>query len=1143
MTGEIYFQWQNEYLLRTIYPLREMKLRDFLTAYFEIDIWKQYKDKHLQDIQEDLKYCQSEEIRSLNDAIANYARLLQYMLDDDVTDTYQAQFPGLDVDVMTKINLLHKAFRTYFPNYNNPIKEKYFISARICEFENLRKNVTAQIAGKQRILRAMGSAWPSKTSYEQAVQKLTEVSLKMVNQELALLYDFLNAYGCLFSYKQQLLKIRAQKEKERADASTKLAALKSSESALNSSLDAVTRLLARLQKAPDKDSLKNYFLDDDVADIYHSQIPDADMEVMLAINNLHKTVKSLLPTYKNPAVERYFIGQRVKEVEDLRARKQRELSDKQRASQYMPANWPNRAENDQAIQRLANISLKMIDTELNKLYDFLWAYDVSGKQPPEINALIAQKQQEQAVLQNQLQANRGEQAAQAAIIQAAAALLDMPENDQLIGRVTTRQVTVADIVRMKTDAYQAQLMQKNKDELLEEIVARFTQEPERYPLWLQYMVVHFSGMRYQTAHGSWADPKDLLLSFKTRLVGDEIKRANEDAIEALCEQKYYLYKSIQAPEDAESIHDEGDAALPLLATATEAEWRARIDHHLGRIHPESKAYKRRALLDFRVDEESYEVEKMTDQQVLDELEELKNQLPDWMWKEIVQVTQLKLKEVTDANWENLSQADLDARWTRQMASYRQMMNDWKARYLTGWRQEHELTSDLVVTRAVCNEVAEHINHVRGNNPGAGLSARPEWYRNQERNPALAGAAERPYLLKVKAAEDMRAGASLLYLRWVNKVPPVWNIARPLVLKNGEDIMPQGQDAKSRVTSDGAMYTRATSVDVFDDKGKKVDTRTETQWLRWMHEATVVEVCETADGPTVYTFETALPFDDKRQATIGIFKHSVSELRYQVSPSVVLGTFCGFSPEGKVPYDRLQIMLNWNRILLRDAFTNEQMANLWNSAAPQAAFAAVTAPFALISAELVSMEVVPPLRRRAHTDWIECMQWDMLQEKIIEYSPEVQLQRGMRLGIDRSMAIQSGKITYYPVTECRLEPRAEGLYVRSDYVIEAPEASGSIPVRLKRDVHLRGVLRGSRDGTAILESGDVFLPGGTRFRVSTVHRAGAKDVGDGLIIASDGEPYYLIVDCPRRISAQGLFVPMNEVRAIPEKQYTKKAMLL
>lgn len=245
----------------------------------------------------------------------------------------------------------------------------------------------------------------------------------------------------------------------------------------------------------------------------------------------------------------------------------------------------------------------------------------------------------------------------------------------------------------------------------------------------------------------------------------------------------------------------------------------------------------------------------------------------------------------------------------------------------------------------------------------------------------------------------------------------------------------------------------------------------------------------------------------------------------------------------MPYDRLQIMLNWNRILLRDAFTDEQMASLWNLAAPQAAFAAAAEPFDLGAANLAAMEVAPPLKRRAYKDWIGCMQWDMLQDKMVEYSPEVRLPRGTRLMIDRGMAIRFGKTTYYPVTECKLEPRAEGLYVRSGHIIEAPEQSGSKPVRLKRDTLLRKVLREGNDNTVILGEVDIFLPAGTRCRVSTVHGAGAKDQGDGLIHASDGEQYFLIIDCPRRISAQGLLVPKREVRDISEKQYAMKALLL
>ena len=48
MAETMYFQWQNEILLKTIYPLREMKLRDFLVYYKEIDLWAEYKDKKIE---------------------------------------------------------------------------------------------------------------------------------------------------------------------------------------------------------------------------------------------------------------------------------------------------------------------------------------------------------------------------------------------------------------------------------------------------------------------------------------------------------------------------------------------------------------------------------------------------------------------------------------------------------------------------------------------------------------------------------------------------------------------------------------------------------------------------------------------------------------------------------------------------------------------------------------------------------------------------------------------------------------------------------------------------------------------------------------------------------------------------------------
>ena len=106
--------------------------------------------------------------------------------------------------------------------------------------------------------------------------------------------------------------------------------------------------------------------------------------------------------------------------------------------------------------------------------------------------------------------------------------LNTEEISYLVSFAKDQPVAAEDIVRGKVQKYKAslreRLQQKRPEleiqkELLEEIVQRFRENPAEYPLWLQYMMIHFSGMRYATAHGSWADPKDLLVSLRTSAPG------------------------------------------------------------------------------------------------------------------------------------------------------------------------------------------------------------------------------------------------------------------------------------------------------------------------------------------------------------------------------------------------------------------------------------------------------------------------------------------------------------------------------------------------------------------------------------------------------------------------------------------------
>ncbi|HNB41835.1 MAG TPA: hypothetical protein PLG52_10070, partial [Anaerolineales bacterium] len=55
MAATYNFQWQNPNLLKSIYPMRLQKLRDFLVFYKEADLWAEYKNKDISTLAADVK--------------------------------------------------------------------------------------------------------------------------------------------------------------------------------------------------------------------------------------------------------------------------------------------------------------------------------------------------------------------------------------------------------------------------------------------------------------------------------------------------------------------------------------------------------------------------------------------------------------------------------------------------------------------------------------------------------------------------------------------------------------------------------------------------------------------------------------------------------------------------------------------------------------------------------------------------------------------------------------------------------------------------------------------------------------------------------------------------------------------------------
>ena len=575
------------------------------------------------------------------------------------------------------------------------------------------------------------------------------------------------------------------------------------------------------------------------------------------------------------------------------------------------------------------------------------------------------------------------------------------------------------------------------------------------------------------------------------------------------------------------------------------------------------ARKRKVLLDLRIDEETYEVEQADDKQVVEELRQLKERLnfPAWMWNEIVKLTDLRLKDVQTANWEQASDEEQAERLTYQWREFNALMNEWKKSNLTGWREEHDLSSKLVVTRAVCNEVAEHCQHLRGNSPPGGLTAKPGWYQRQERNPKLAAGPEKPYLKRIKTAEDLKPGASILWLQYVYEEPNAWRIAYPIKLASGEGLLtpplnvPLGDDAGNQFDAKKGFviksasswnyyqdstgrYKRSRSVTTTEDKSFR-----EVQWLRWIHEATVVDVAETADGPIALTFETALPYEDKRRSTIGVFKHNLNWMLYNVTGPTFSGSFTGYTPQDAVPYNELKEMLDWNHIMQREQFlTPAQMQAYWDGAGFK--FERDLLP----AQRLAQVEAAPQLKKQAenHQETIVPYEVDPIKKTAVLYNPEfaamrIRVRRGTRLVVSDPVLVGTEK--YYRVVSCEAEPALQDLYVRAAEVVTAPQAAADKPMSAKAPLSLWVLKYADAQGLPVFEAykeQPSQLPVGTRLIVSGVHKAAAGDPGDGTTKDAAGKRYALVVECPDLNQSAGLFVLADQLQPLTMDAYVQGA---
>jgi hypothetical protein len=236
--------------------------------------------------------------------------------------------------------------------------------------------------------------------------------------------------------------------------------------------------------------LKSYFVSADVKGFFVKYKPLEETS-LAEIHKIHQLFITSWP--RDVRGERGFIVMRIDSLKKQIGFLKDRINYLQRRLANLAPGHPSRSADEQELRLKEGSALPMLLDEMNKLRDFNDTYDKI--EAPKLEWYKLSK---------------------------ADPNFKTSEEDFLANYKSKTPVTVKDIVRWKAEEYRKSLAGKNQYQLLTDVRQRFDKEPKRFPPWLQYMVVHFSGMRYASAHGSWADPKDLLAQLRMADVEKEV---------------------------------------------------------------------------------------------------------------------------------------------------------------------------------------------------------------------------------------------------------------------------------------------------------------------------------------------------------------------------------------------------------------------------------------------------------------------------------------------------------------------------------------------------------------------------------------------------------------------------------------------
>jgi len=350
----IYFQWQNDILRKTIYPLREMKLRDFLVYYKEIELWAEYKNK---DIKGEVNAYHAQKKAAVQKAATAYFEQKNYFMNEDVRADYLKKFGTVDEEVLKAIQTFHHGFNTYLPKYKNPRQETYFVSQQVLFWQQYRKEYLKRVMNKQRrvdIMKSQTPPHPNVPKEEQELAQMQKPAFQMVDEELNRLYAFISVSSKIEKRKEDIAKSVQNAEKTVKEATAKLELLKPQIERQDALQKKASDELSRLKSPPALAPVETYFSTADVSSQLRSKFPKASQPLVDEINKFHKDMSDQLGFSKSDSSRLTVIKNTLYNLSLYQKTLQKEMIKLETDLRNMGPTWKYKAEREAQLNNLRN---------------------------------------------------------------------------------------------------------------------------------------------------------------------------------------------------------------------------------------------------------------------------------------------------------------------------------------------------------------------------------------------------------------------------------------------------------------------------------------------------------------------------------------------------------------------------------------------------------------------------------------------------------------------------------------------------------------------------------------------------------------------------------------------------------------------